>query len=166
MSHSCSSEAIATHMTKIDRVYSQFESNSPTLCVQGNFSSCQTKNFKHTLKKLGLRTTTHQQYGMFSICRIFKQTTNNIEGWHSKLNQVIRKPHPNVFEVVKTYKAEQALTEVMLAQLAAGARQSPQGRCVSRKKARITELNRRFGNNEVNLDQYVTAMAGDTDPGL
>lgn len=42
-----------------------------------------------------------------------------IEGWHNKVNCMIGKVHPNVFELVEVFKIEQASTEVSMHQLAA-----------------------------------------------
>ena len=49
------------------------------------------------------------------------RTNNHVEGWHNQ--KIVEKAHPNVFEIVETFKKEQALTEVTMAQLAAGAGQ-------------------------------------------
>ena len=53
-----------------------------------------------------------------------------IEGWHNKVNCMIGKGHPYVFELVEVFKMEQASTEVTLHQLAAGGLlQNPQ-KCI------------------------------------
>ena len=48
------------------------------------------------------------------------RTNNHVEGWH-RLKKVVGKVHPNVLEIVETFKKEQASTEVSIAQLATGA---------------------------------------------
>ena len=35
------------------------------------------------------------------------KTNNYLEGWHNKLKQIARKPHPNVFEIFKQEQSEQ-----------------------------------------------------------
>ena len=47
-------------------------------------------------------------------------TNNNAEGWHTKIRKLAGKAHPNIYEVVEFFKAEQTATEVSLMQLAAG----------------------------------------------
>ena len=47
-------------------------------------------------------------------------TNNNAEGWHSKIRKLAGKSHPNIYEAVELFKAEQTATEVSLMQLAAG----------------------------------------------
>ena len=49
------------------------------------------------------------------------RTNNHVEGWLNRLKKVVGKAHPNVFEIVETFKKEQASTEVSIAQLATGA---------------------------------------------
>ena len=45
------------------------------------------------------------------------RTNNHLEGWHHKINQVAKKSHPNIFEVVGLLKREQSSVEVKLQQL-------------------------------------------------
>lgn len=33
-----------------------------------------------------------------------QRTNNHVEGWHSRLNKIVRKAHPNVFELVEVFK--------------------------------------------------------------
>ena len=48
------------------------------------------------------------------------RTNNNAEGWHSMIRKLAGKAHPNVYEAVYLFKAEQSATEVTLLQLAVG----------------------------------------------
>ena len=90
------------------------------------------------------------------------RTNHNLEGWHSKLKKVVGKAHPNVFEIVRTFKLEQAAAEVSVAQLQAGAHPPPKPRAILQKNKKIAELKRRFTNNELNLEQYIKALSGHT----
>jgi len=49
------------------------------------------------------------------------RTNNRLEGWHNKLKCVVRKAHPNVFELVEIMEQEQAITEISIAHLVTGA---------------------------------------------
>ena len=93
-----------------------------------------------------------------SSCR----TNNHIEGWHSKLKKVVGKAHPNVFEIVRSFKMEQAAVEVAIAQLQAGARPPARSRAAVEKDKRIAELKRKFANNELNMDAFLTGLSGHT----
>ena len=90
------------------------------------------------------------------------RTNNHIEGWHSKLKKVVGKAHPNVYEIVRTFKMEQASVEVKVAQMQSGARPPEQSRWTIEKNRRIAELKRRFGENTINLDEYIRGLAGHT----
>lgn len=57
-------------------------------------------------------------------------TNNHAEGWHSKVRKLVGKAHPNIYEAVSLFQAEQAATEISLMQLAAG------GLLVRRRKYR------------------------------
>ena len=45
------------------------------------------------------------------------RTNNHIEGWHNRLNKIVGKAHPNIYELVETFKKEQASVEVAVTQL-------------------------------------------------
>ena len=87
------------------------------------------------------------------------RTNNHIEGWHSKLKKVVGKAHPNVFELVRIFKIEQAATSVKLAQLAAGARPPSQARWTIEKNKNIEELKTQFSNNTISLEQYLRGLS-------
>ena len=87
------------------------------------------------------------------------RTNNHVEGWHSKLRKVVGKAHPNIFEIVRTFKVEQACVDVALAQMGAGARAPPQCRWTVDKNRRITELKRQFAANHLSLEAYIKGLA-------
>ncbi len=100
---------------------------------------------------------------IWNICEIGDcRTNNNLEGWHSKLRKVVGKTHPNVYEIVRTFKMEQAAAEVSVAQLQAGARPPPKPRATLEKNRKIAELKRRFIGNEISLAQYIKGLSGHT----
>ncbi len=65
------------------------------------------------------------------------RTNNYMEGWQSTLKKVLVKAHPNVYETVCTFKAEQAAVEVAVAQLGAGVRPPPRSRASIDKTGRL-----------------------------
>ena len=72
-------------------------------------------------------------WNMYEVDSSSPRTNNHLAGWHNKLKCVVRKAHPNVFELVEIMKQEQANTEVSIVQLVTGA-QVPR-----RTKKSITE---------------------------
>ena len=55
------------------------------------------------------------------------RTTNHVEGWHSKLNNVAAS-HPNMFKLINIIKSEQSFTEMTILQLEAGGTLRPKRR--------------------------------------
>ena len=84
------------------------------------------------------------------------------EGWHNRLKKIVGKAHPNVFEIVETFKKEQALTEVTMAQLAAGAAPPRRARKVIQRDRKIEELKRRFSSNFITLEEYLSGVSAHT----
>ena len=78
------------------------------------------------------------------------RTNNHAEGWHNRLKKVVRKAHPNEFEIVETFKREQASTEVSIAQLA------------TERDKKIEELKTRFTANSLTLDKYLSGVSAHT----
>lgn len=87
------------------------------------------------------------------------RTNNHIEGWHNKVNRIIGKAHPNVFELVELFKMEQASTEVTLRQLAAGGLLPNPRKKYTIKERRILTIQEKFRNNDYNLDEYISALS-------
>ena len=63
--------------------------------------------------------------GMFPVCmwNVYAlegpRTNNHAEGWHSKVQKLAGKAHPNIYEAVTLFQSEQIATEVSIMQLAA-----------------------------------------------
>ena len=83
------------------------------------------------------------------------RTNNHVEGWHDKINRPAGKSHPNIYELVELFKAEQAVTEVTLRQLEAGGVVAPTRRVFRLKEKRLRTIQEKFANNEYTLDEYI-----------
>ena len=73
--------------------------------------------------------------------------------------------HPNVFEIVHNFKAEQAAVEVSIAQLQAGAHPPPpppRSYSAIEKMKKIEEMKRKFVSDEIRLYDYLKGLAGHT----
>ena len=90
------------------------------------------------------------------------RTNNHMEGWHSKLKKVVGKAHPNVFEIVRVFKMEQAAVDVAVAQLLAGARPPVRSRAAIEKDTKIEELKAKFTNNVISMDSFICGLSGHT----
>ena len=48
------------------------------------------------------------------------RTNNHVEGWYSRLNKVVGKPHPNIYEIINVFKREEVSTKMKMQMLKAG----------------------------------------------
>lgn len=55
---------------------------------------------------------------------------NLLEGWHNRLKQIVKKPHPYIYKLINVFKREQAATEVTLQQLDTGANAPPRKKVI------------------------------------
>ncbi|KAJ8310642.1 hypothetical protein KUTeg_012507 [Tegillarca granosa] len=56
------------------------------------------------------------------------RTTNNLEGWHSKIKEFVKTPHPNIYRFIELLQRQKALSRCQMLQYAAG------GKRVNRKR--------------------------------
>ena len=68
------------------------------------------------------------------------RTNNRLEGWHSRLKRIVKKPHPNIYEIIDVFKREQATTEVTTLQLETGGNPPPRKKEYSEQDKRIKTL--------------------------
>ena len=89
-------------------------------------------------------------------------TNNHVEGWHSCLNKIVGKAHPNIFELVDTFKKEQATTEIDVTQRAVGAAPPRRGRQAVDRDRKIKELKERFQQNRSTLEDFIEGISAHT----
>lgn len=87
------------------------------------------------------------------------RTNNHVEGWHKKLNTVAGKTHPNVFEIVKVFQQEQAMTEVALQQLAVGGAIRRRNKFYRVKDTSIKRVKDKFVAGTYTLDEYIEQVS-------
>ena len=56
------------------------------------------------------------------------RTTNHIEGWHHKINNLVSRSHPNIYSLIDIIKKEQSMNEIKMLQFSNGGRQNPRKR--------------------------------------
>ena len=96
----------------------------------------------------------------WNVLNLSCRTSNHMEGWHSKLKKVVGKAHPNVFEIVRVFKMEQAAVDVAVAQLLAGVHPPVRSRAAIEKDTKIEELKAKFANNVISMDNFVCGLSG------
>ena len=86
------------------------------------------------------------------------RSNNHLEGWHNRLQRVVGKSHPNIFECVEVFQREQVSTEVLIQQLAAGECPSCRKKRAIEKDQHIKELKERFSTNIISSSDYVAGV--------
>ena len=86
------------------------------------------------------------------------RTNNHVEGWHSRMNKVVGKPHPNIYELVDVIKREEATTRMKLQLYETGAALPPRRRRYEEKEKRLQALFERFNAGATTLDDYLEAV--------
>jgi hypothetical protein len=96
---------------------------------------------------------------MWNVYDVDIRTTNDLEGWHHKMNNLLRKHHPNIWALLTAIREEQSVTEVTVQQITAG-------RVVKRKKKAYKECQRRidnlrsdYRNGAINVIDLITGVS-------
>ena len=87
------------------------------------------------------------------------RTTNNLEGWHSKLKKYLQHPHPNIYKLIEMLKREQAANEIKQIQYAAGGKRVPRKRKYREIDDRLARLKMRHRDSEITTIQYADAAS-------
>ena len=72
------------------------------------------------------------------------------------------KAHPNIYELVETFKKEQASVEMAITQLSSGSAPPRQSRHSQIKDRKIKELKEQFSTNNCSLAEYLDGISGHT----
>ena len=86
------------------------------------------------------------------------RTNNHLEGWHNRMKRILRKAHPNLYEILELFQREQADTEVAIQQLEVGGVRKPKRKKVIRREDKIKSLADELTNGERDIDSYLTAI--------
>ncbi|XP_071154896.1 uncharacterized protein, partial [Mytilus edulis] len=87
------------------------------------------------------------------------RTNNHLEGWHHKLKNHVEHPHPNIFNLVKLLKKQQAAIEVRLIQYSAGGKRRQRKRKYIEIDTRLADLKQRLQDNSMTPVEYADAAS-------
>ena len=87
------------------------------------------------------------------------RTNNHVEGWHKRLKSLVGKAHPNIYEFVEVIKKEQTATEILIAQLGAGATVPKRSSKTIVTDKKIKELRDRFDQNDISVEEYLHGVS-------
>ncbi|XP_067676265.1 uncharacterized protein [Haliotis asinina] len=82
------------------------------------------------------------------------RTNNRLEGWHNKIKKLLKKSHPNTFEVIQLFQREQSLTEVTILRLSHQPKEPSRRRRYRAIDARIASLKQQLLNQSLNEITY------------
>ncbi|XP_060065086.1 uncharacterized protein LOC132545413 [Ylistrum balloti] len=82
------------------------------------------------------------------------RTTNNLEGWHSKLKKRIPHEHPNIYLFIRVLKDIQAANDINRIQRAAGGLPVPKRQRYWNLDDRLIQLKTLLQNDEINFINY------------
>lgn len=87
------------------------------------------------------------------------RTTNHLEGWHSKLNRIVKKSHPNLFEFILVIQVEQSVNEIKLLQIEGGAARPIKKRKYRRLEEKISDLKQKFSAGHTTMMRYLDSVS-------
>ncbi len=87
------------------------------------------------------------------------RTNNHAEGWHSKVRKLAGKAHPNIYEAVTLFQSEQAATEVIIMQLAAGGLPVRRRRKYRNYEKRLVTIREKYEAGDYSLSELVKACS-------
>ncbi|KAK3107276.1 hypothetical protein FSP39_010924 [Pinctada imbricata] len=87
------------------------------------------------------------------------RTTNNLEGWHSKLKKMAQHSHPNIFNSIQMIKDVQNAIEINAMQRDAGGTTRPKSKKYVTIDRRLTTLRQRYQDGIIELMDYADSAS-------
>ena len=93
---------------------------------------------------------------MWNFWAELKRTNNNIEGFHSYLNQYVRSNHPNIYKLIELLKKNHSTTLTNIKRAETGFR--PKQKTQERNKDLTIEIIKEQYRQDSNFEQLFSAM--------
>lgn len=98
--------------------------------------------------------------GMWNVHGQATRTNNDCEGWHRRLNAALSsRHHPNVWTCLGLLVDEQASTDVVKQQIAAGQNVHRRNRAYEMIQRRLERLLQRYNTGAITLIEYITGVS-------
>ena len=91
------------------------------------------------------------------------RTNNHLEGWHRRINGIAGKKHPNIYELVELFQAEQESTVITIEQLQAGGATRRRAKFYTIKDRSIQRIKEKFNNGTFTLESILSIWASGWD---
>jgi len=98
-----------------------------------------------------------QQWNHFET--VGPRTTNNLEGWHSKIKKEVQHAHPNIFSLVAVFQEIESANFIRMLQYSAGGIRPSKKRKYRNLEYRLANLKDRLRNNEMTVVEYADAAS-------
>ncbi|KAK3086797.1 hypothetical protein FSP39_023606, partial [Pinctada imbricata] len=87
------------------------------------------------------------------------RTTNNLEGWHSKLKKMVQHAHPNIYTAIQMIKDVENANEITRIQRAAGGTTRPKCKKYLNIDRRLVTLKDRYQQGSIDLMEYADSAS-------
>jgi hypothetical protein len=87
------------------------------------------------------------------------RTNNDVEGWHNRFRNVVASHRPNIWRLLLALRQEQASTEIVLQQIAAGQRVHKSLPVYKKIRKQLRRLLRGFQSEQLNVLQYIDGVS-------
>lgn len=102
---------------------------------------------------------TNIRTSMWNVYGVTRRTNNDVEGWHHRLNTMLSRHHPNIWQVIRCLQDEQASMEVTRAQISAGQLVRRPNKKYAALQKRIDRLQEQYDRGEITAVEYITGVS-------
>ncbi|KAL8568606.1 hypothetical protein ACOMHN_006270 [Nucella lapillus] len=96
---------------------------------------------------------------MWNVSDASIRTNNSVESWHSKLNSLIGRTHPNIHTLVSVLRKEQWQTEQIIARARLGFEPPLQKKKYRQLENRLNRVRLQYRAGEMNSNDYITILS-------
>jgi hypothetical protein len=101
----------------------------------------------------------HVQPRMWNVHNSSHRTNNDLEGWHNRFKNIVARHRPNIWKLLNCLIQEQASTEVIMLQIAAGQNVQQQNSRYKNIHRRMKRLRRRYNRGNITLIQFISGIS-------
>ena len=95
---------------------------------------------------------------MWNVYNQGTRTNNKLEDWHNALNRLVKKCHPNIYELISTLKSVQSATGRTMRSARLGAQPPPIRRKAKSRQQKIQILEEQLSSDQRSITEYLGDM--------
>ena len=135
---------------------------APVLLVRNIFNQLRAAS-RHCLRPLFVYFDNQWVMGMplslWNMYRVSRRTNNNLEGWHLRFSNIVRRHRPNIWQLICALQEEQSSTEVQRQQIAVGQIVQRQEKKYKKVDKNIKTLCNQYRHGHIDVMQYITGVS-------